>query len=222
VLWRLGRPEEARTEHEASRYISARSPNGTLHQLDLTSFYNVRLNDDWHVSGNSVLGQTLDTLPTGLQTFDGVTFDVRGLIQLDGSELRSYGYRYPARVTGVPIGQLCRRVHFLHAAVWTGRPAEHLGDYIFHYADGRTITLPVRYGETLADWWDGPLAIPDTGSSYRVAWRGASALARSRDVVQRLYHTIWENPHPEVPLTSLELTSRGLIATPFIVAITVE
>jgi len=222
VLWRLGLPEEARTEHEASRYIPARNPNATAQQLDLTAFYNARLNDDWHVSGNPVLGQRLDALPTGLQTFDGITFDVRALIQLDGSEVRSYGRRYPARVMDVPIGQHCRRVHFLHATVWSGAHGEHLGEYNFHYADGQSAKLPVRYGETLADWWDGPMAIPETGQAYRVAWYGANALARSRNIVQRLYHTVWENPRPDVPLTSLDLTSRGLTATPFIVAITVE
>jgi len=161
-------------------------------------------------------------LPTGLQTLDEVKFDLRGVIQLDSSDLRSYGYHYPSRVMAIPVGQLCRRVHFLHATVWSGAPGEPLGDYVFHYANGQSATLPIRYGETLADWWAGPLEIPDTGQAYRVAWHGANPLARSRHVVQRLYHTVWENPHPEVPLTSLDLTSRGLQPTPFIVAITVE
>jgi len=161
-------------------------------------------------------------LPVGLQQLDGVSFDVRGVVQLDGMQLRAYGHRYPPRVMGVPIGQICRRLHFLHATIWGGAPGEQVGDYTIHYADGQTATLPVRYGETLADWWEGPFDIPSTGSSYRVAWTGANALARSTHVVQRLYHTVWDNPRPEMRLTSLDLISRGLTATPFIVAITVE
>jgi hypothetical protein len=116
VLWRLGRSDEARSEHEASGYIPARNPNATAQQLDLTRFYNARLDHDWTVSDDPIVDHTLETLPVGLQMFDEVKFDVRGLIQLDGSELRSFGYHYPPRVTAIPVGQRCRRVHFLHAA----------------------------------------------------------------------------------------------------------
>jgi hypothetical protein len=222
VLWRLGRTNEAQADHVASRFIPARSLQATLRQLDLTSFYNARLDDDWHLDKTPVPKSTLETLPTGLQDFDKITFDVRGLIQLGGSELRLHGRRYPERVMGIPVGQSCRRIHFLHATLYGASAGEDLGEYSSRYTDGQTARLTVRYGENVADWWEGSLKIPDEGQSYRVAWKGANDFARSRHVIQRLYHAIWENPRPEVPVTSLNLVSRGLKATPFIVAITVE
>ena len=64
----------------ANGYHAPLPDAGALAKLiDLSSYYNVALTESWHWGfGPSDLSE----LPRGLQTFAGVQFDVRGLIQI--------------------------------------------------------------------------------------------------------------------------------------------
>ena len=67
----------------------------------------------------------MGTLAHGIQTLDGVEFDVRGLIQV-GSVSRA-GKQYPKQVSNIAVGLVCQRLLFLHAAINAGGvPAEDL------------------------------------------------------------------------------------------------
>ena len=79
--------------------------------LDLTASYNAALTDGW-TDGNA--DNNLTALPRGLQTFAGVEFDVRGLVQLRCS--KSFTEPFPKEIKKIPVGHECRKLHFLHAA----------------------------------------------------------------------------------------------------------
>ena len=111
--------------------------------LDLTPFYNARLNESWH--GNK--GNDLATLPKGLQTFGGVEFDVRGIVQLGSTA--SPSTNYPALIKGIPVKQKCQRLHFLHAAAFGSRADEgtQIGAYVAHFATSQMrLGILIRYG----------------------------------------------------------------------------
>ena len=65
--------------------------------LDLTAVYNAFLADGWQ----GFPGNDLSRMPPGVQSIDGVSFDVRGVIQLGGVEA---GVDFPAEVDGVLRG----------------------------------------------------------------------------------------------------------------------
>src|SRR6185295_8366040 len=92
-------------------------PRAKSGSLDLGDYYNAALTENWH---HGLPDNDLASLPHGVQTFDGVEFDVRGIIQLRGlallTESKARKEMYPTQVKGIPINRRVRRLHFLHAA----------------------------------------------------------------------------------------------------------
>ena len=101
-------------------------------------------------------------LRTGLQEIGGVPFRVldpaqnggRGLIVLEGSNTSS---KFPREVE-IPVGQQGSRLFFLGNVHGWRSNSEGVGEwgavaeYIIHYADGKTQTVPIITGRTADDW----------------------------------------------------------------------
>ena len=130
--------------------IPARSRQANEELVDLTPYYTAALDDDW-------LGKTganLAPLPTGVQVFADVAFDVRGLIQLSGkSALKEAKLSLPQSVSGIRVNRRGRRLHFLHGAAWSAPEGAEIGEYVLHFAGGRTLRLPLIYQRNIRDWW---------------------------------------------------------------------
>jgi hypothetical protein len=230
--------------------IPPRDPQASPNMIDLTEYYNWGLTGTWHPSasfpeGVQGLENDLAELPTGIQTFADVEFDVRGLIQVAGTELQSVGGNYPERVNGIRVGQKFKNLHVLHATGWQAENGAVIGSYILHYVDGSEKEFEIVYGAHVLDWW----AITDTAPSSDnsvVAWTGSNALAREiirssgqgpnienlarllgmtaaddKDYI-RLFKTTWENPNPDIEVESIDFVSRLTASAPFLVAMTVE
>jgi hypothetical protein len=196
-----------------------RAPESTDRHIDLSRYFNARLDQSWFSAEWEQ--NDLSGLPGGLQTMDGVTFDVRGLIQLAGTE-RDMSKRYPAEVTGIPIGQKTASLHFLHATGWEPPDDTRVGDYVLRYADGLEVRVPLRYARNIRVWsrWPHHSVSLDPGSA--VAWRGDNPHSRAGGWQTVLYHFRLENPRPDVAITSVDFVSAGTKAAPFLLAITAE
>jgi hypothetical protein len=155
----------------------------------------------------------LAMLPKGVQTFDGVRWDVRGLIALFGKHVP---FAYPDRVEGIPIGQRARRLHLLHGCGWSPPRGTLVGRYVLRYADGETRELPIVFGDDVHNWGTS-LGKIDEVKTAREAWR-----ARSGEGDLRLYHRPYENPRPEVEIATLDVVSEKTDGAPFVVAVTLE
>ena len=83
----------ARAASPASPY-PPRDPQARPGLVDLTAYYNASLTESWHGSPKN----NLASLPTGVQNFAGVDYDVRGIIQLASKSLPAK--RFPARISG--------------------------------------------------------------------------------------------------------------------------
>ena len=155
-------------------------------------------------------------LPDGL--VGGVEFDVRGIVQLASPPLEQYAPGYPLTIEGIPLGQSCRRLHFLHATGWGGFVTNGAltGSYVLHYRDGAKEEIPLRNGEDFLGW-QGYRAQPDLKQAT-VVWRGRNA----RNVQVQLFKKTWVNPRPDAPIASLDFVSAKTAAAPFLVAITAE
>lgn len=204
--------------------IPPRSAEAGPEQVDLSNYYTAALQDDWLVTA----GANLAPVPTGLQTFAGTTFDVRGLIQLagqnlyketemEGAERDAY---YPEAVEGIAVGQKAARLQFLHATCWKADPGTEIGAYTVHYADGEAVRIPLKYMHSLKDWWIRPGEEDVTDAE--IAWAGQSEAARRMYGSNLLFKYTWENPRPEVEVAALDFFSTMTTASPFLIALTVE
>jgi hypothetical protein len=192
--------------------------------LDLTANYNAYLDDTWLPYPRNC---ELKELPRGVHEFGGSRFDVRGLIQLNGSHLLA---PYPIIVQGIKIGRPCGKIQFLHGTrtiYHPNRQAYEIKDgtkvaaYIVNYRSGSQIEIPIVYGRDVKDWWydpDSPEHNPAT-----VAWdKGENLASRVANRRIRLFQTTWENPWKDQPVDSLSLASAMAETAPFVVAITLE
>ena len=209
---------DARKKPAAAARFPARDPGVRKQLLDLSQFYNAGLNESWHGSTNNDLA----TLPVGIQSFGGVEFDVRGIVQLR-SQLPPSAV-YPAMVHGIPVGQTCQRLQFLHAAGF-GNPSDvgsQIGIYVVHFArNQKRLEIPIRYGHEVRNWHTQrgePAAPPD----LTVAWQGQNAVSRNSGHALRLFQTTWTNTAPDLEIESIDYVSRMALPAPFLIAITVE
>ena len=161
-------------------------------------------------------GNTLNSLPRGTQKFANARFKISDHALVLGS-------RYTTKeITGIPVQKTCNRLHFLHAMQQgTGmKDGEKIGKYVVYYSDGKTIEIPIVYGEDVRDWWDADGS--KKVSRGKVGWRGNNRSAESAGHTLRLYVSSWENKRPKQRVDKIDFIQIHSTASPFCVAITAE
>jgi len=223
AVWRGYLPEQR--DAWAREFIPPRPPNGPPGALDLTPFYNASLVRSRFPGDNDLEAElnSLAALPSGLQTWFGSTFDVRGWIQLDGGEMRGrFGRLAPVRVRNIPIGQRFRRLRVIHDAAWPVPEGTEIARYRIRFSDGDTESVPIRFGQNVhggRQLLDQPIpALPEAD----VVWRGQNPVAKRDGFAVVLYLMTWINPRPEVLAETLELESTMTHSAVGVLAITVE
>ena len=186
--------------------IPARAGVASSNLVDLTAFYGAGLNEPW--------ANDLSLLPAGLQAFAGVTFDVRGVVQLYGDHRNVR--RFPTRVEAIPIGLRCRRLRFLHSAHFQAAPGQIVGWYVIRYADGTAKEWPLVYGTNVRDWWKK--SATTSLSHAEVAWTGTT---RKGEPIA-LYLATWENPQATLEIATVDFISARTACAPFLIALTAE
>ncbi len=201
--------------------IPERDVNADIRLIDLTGYYTAALDDDWLVSA----GANLKRLPKGIQEFDNVLFDVRGVIQLGGLSLykesdypeKEQKTKYPGKVNDIKINQKASKIHFLHACAWSEENNVEVGKYIIHYEDGNSITISLKYMDTLRDWWFKPEEkMPGNATQ---AWTGLNDLTEKLGYQISLFNYTWENPFIDKTIKSIDYVSTLSNAAPFLIAI---
>ena len=153
-------------------------------------------------------------LPTGAQTFAGVTYQiydfptspVPNAVMLGGSGVP--GNLHDA-VRGIPVNRKADDLFFLQAAridqrrsgdeIKAGKQVE-LAAYVVHYADGKTGIVPV-YAEINVDDYKQtgePRALPGAQIAWTRRYPGTDQTAVA-------YSQQWTNPRPDVVITSVDL-----------------
>ncbi len=194
-------------------------PKGNLVPLDLAGKTNL---DITSMSGSgSFPANGLAEVSQGEHAFAGVRFRVLDkVIQLAGTNLKDA----PAKVEGIAVDRKITRLYVLHAM--QGPPGEtrdgtRIGEYMVHYEDGSTATMPIAFGEDMRDWWNNDQGRPVTRG--RVAWTGSNFSAAQSSLTLRLFLGVWENPHPAKKVSNLDfISTTDTPCAPFCVAITVE
>ncbi|HTH46200.1 MAG TPA: hypothetical protein VMB21_01685, partial [Candidatus Limnocylindria bacterium] len=191
--------------------------------IDLTAFYNKRLDArSWYC--DSPLDTSFAGLPGGLQEFDGIRFDVRGIVQLNGLEMAKSIPDITWSVEGVQVNLLARRLHFLggvDALFSSFTPGAPVGSCVIHYADGQQAVFPWRARKELDNIQYSPHS-SRANTDSTVVWTGMSCASESQNCRLRIMKTTWENPRPEVKIVSIDLKSEKVAPAPLIIAVTAE
>lgn len=213
ALWR-----EAGVDNCWARGIPARGADTPSQLVDLSAWYNARLEPNWH---GDRPGNDLAALPRGVVQLAAVPFDVRGLIQLQA--LSGPPMKWPVTVSNVAVGAPCRRLHLLHAATHckTDAPGTEVGRVVWIFASGVRTETPVVLGVHVRDWWRVGES-PPLGADAAVAWVGFNEVSRSLGERIGLYRTTWMSPFPGEELRALEFDSGRKGPGWFIVAATVD
>ena len=187
--------------------------------IDLSAAYNATLTNCWF--NPAWPGNDLSALPQGIQTLQGIEFDIRGVVQLHGTTANLV-FKYAPAVTAIQVNQPCRALHFLHAVGWDIAKGTEVGQYLVHYHDGVERSVPLFFGENISWWCRRPRDNGAYSEGTSLAWRGQnpSSGGAGYDVV--LYKFRWPNPRPEVEIRSIDFKSAMTEAAPFLIAITAE
>ena len=202
--------------------VSQPQPTGqarakSYHTLDLARFYTSSLAKSWQ----GFPGDDLTSLPKGVQTFGGIEFDVRGVVQLKGKAQALTNF--PAEVKGIPLHQHCQHLYFLHAAIPDGHPedGEQVGSYLVHLPNNDvTLEIPILYGRSVRSWHREPNE-PQADRELKVAWTGENDATKRTGKQVRLFVTAW-NLAPGVDIDSLDFVSAKQNAAPFLLAISFD
>jgi hypothetical protein len=193
--------------------VPARDPNATGVQIDLAPYYSYRLDQDPDASEPS---NSLQDLSAGLHQWNGVVFDVRGVLQLglDGGNMQ----RFSKKVEGIPIGQKCRVLHIVGGVRnANGGSGDEVLRMVVRYADGSVVKHPFRLVADLSDWWISVLPAED-----KLVWTGTNPASRAKGLDIGVYHVRWENLRRDQPIDSVSFEALNRAGAPFVVALTVE
>lgn len=157
---------------------------------------------------------TFGALPTGTQTFAGVTYKIYDFptspvptaVMLGGSGVPG---NLPDAVRGIPVNLKADALFFLQAARLDirrddgerrGNRAYEMARYVVHYADGGTAIVPLLAEIDMDDYrQEGePLLLPGA----QIAWTRAYPDTKYTAVA---YQKQWTNPRPDAVIASVDL-----------------
>ncbi len=207
-----GQATEASPDPKAS---NASAKDGAFFKVDLKPWANVSLKDEKPSDGKG--GWTdqgdwdLRHLPSGETELEGVPFSLpaspeeKAVVILKGEWTKPY----PESALSIKVGEMAESLFFLHASAWTA--GSLVMSYAVHYADGKTLELPISNHAQVGDWF-----MPKSLDDAKVAWSGKHPLHPSVEMGLYLYK--WKNPMPFTKISSIDIVSAGA-ATPIVVAV---
>jgi beta-galactosidase len=157
---------------------------------------------------------TFGALPTGRQTFAGVTYNIYDFptspvptaIMLGGDRVPN---NLPQEVKGVPVNAKADALFFLHTARIDQRRNDQernenkkfeMARYIVNYADGQSATVPMFAEIDIDDYRQKTVtAIPGAQIAWTRPYEGTEYSAVA-------YSMQWNNPRPDVAIKSIDMT----------------
>lgn len=169
---------------------------------------------DLSALGNYPLSDWLDTLS---ETLVGKT-RLRGhLFAIAPRALMLGGYLAPLsdapRVVRLTIDRPVRRLYFLHTCAFPTEMNAEVARYRFEYDDSTVVEQPLLYGVHLRAW-------NENGFAFEGAPLWSQPLGDGRWAKLRLM--VWQNPHPEKRLRTLQIQATDPVASLILVALSGE
>lgn len=189
--------------------IPVRSRQAMEDLIDLNDFYTSSLDDDW--LGKQ--GDNLSHYPKGVQAYSRAAFDIRGMVQLAGSDIPGGKVVFPKTVKGIKADVKGNKIHFLMGSRGKTNPDTVIGKFVFYFDNNENREFPMVYGRNVADLYvgDNESILPDAD-----VWPAENSAGQQT----KIYKQTINNPFPDVIIKTIDLVSEMTEAAPFIVAIT--
>ena len=200
--------------------------------IDLKPYVNAALTDS-PASPAGNYDNNLAELPSGVNVYGGIPFDVEGVIQLGGKSMKSAFHKdFPVEVDGIAIHQRFKKIHLLHAGdfVDTAEYSTAVARLVLHYGNGSQRQIDIVAGKDVFEFWS-PLFTTGVDPGYsrmspntELAWTGSNRyLIRfwpEESLV--LYRSGFANPEPGLTVSTVDYVSTMTTTAPFMVGMTVE
>src|SRR5437867_5727935 len=187
-----------------------------FHPVDLSASYS-RKSDTFEA------GTAWSAVPWGRQTFDGIPFQLGGIMEGTGMGAAQDGWVFAGHYSGIRVGRKAEWIHLLHGTGYDEKDGTAIARVTLNYENGEKRNLNIQYGVHVRNWWvmksEKVAAVTDPNS--RVAWTGTSGQTDPGGVTLRLFQTSLQNPLPDQLIQSMDFSSLFRRATPVIVAMTV-
>jgi hypothetical protein len=170
--------------------------------INLGAYYNFAINEEIHGKPDNII-----PVPPGISDYNGVKFDVRGIIQLASRiSFEKSHIRYPEKITGIAVNTSAQKLCFLHSSAWESAKGTKVAEIVVHYANNQSRSIQIKSREEVEDWWfhTENSIFP---ANAELAWEGSNDRIKNIGFVLKLYHFTWENPLPEIEITSIDLIS---------------
>ena len=100
-----------------------------------------------------------------------------------------------------------------------------IAQLVLHYADNSVREIDIKIGQHVRDWWGDPSQRVMAPNS-ELAWSGTNPATKKYGGANpgslRIYKTTFENPQPELTVTSLDYVSTMENSGPFLIGLTLE
>ena len=189
------------------------------HLLDLSSRYNCHLADGW-LSWDLEVTNTLAQFPAGIFMHGSLSFDARGLIQLEGDRFSQPAF--PDGITNLAVQLPLRRLHLLHGTEGEEELGKTVAFLVVRGPESVIARFPIRYGIEVAHWWADPGSAARGLENAQVAWEGDNPAATSAGKRLRLFVSTFEVPQGPRQVTGIDILSAHSGSAPFLLAITSE
>ena len=201
-------------------HIPAREEGLPTHLVDLSKHYNASLEESWYspLTYPNYSGPFFNEFQTGVQTFDGTPYDIRGFIQLNDRTAIDMYYKFPQQVNGIEVGVEGNQIHFLHATVSDDRPGTPVATYQIHLSNGDVHDHVVRFALDINEM----TRKHDSPRPECAVWVAPNSTPFSNESDALLHQSTWNNPTPEHAIKHVDLKIAGGRAQPFLAAMTVE
>ncbi len=144
-------------------------------------------------------------IPLGPNSIDGISFELKdALVKVKAGKQQ--------RVELPPT--TAAALHFLH---FTENAGDRIGAYTLVYADGKKVEIPLTSGLNIHDWWK-----PGTLAFAALAHTDAFKTGENTEQKIGFWRFSVQNPHPESPLTAVEIANTDAVVTINLIALTLS
>jgi serine/threonine-protein kinase len=165
----------------------------------------------WSRRNPAITGVVCTLVLLGAIAFQGVSWK-----RWEDERIRRWEH---TKVTGIPVGRTCNKVHFFLATIGTIKTKEggRIGRYFINYADGERREIPLIFRKTAP-----PLVSPTDATNQNVITIWQSEASQSLEPARKLIKSIWPNPRPAIAIQTIDFEVLDGRAAPFLIAVTVE
>jgi len=130
------------------------------------------------------------------------------------------------KIAGVPVGQKCSEIDFLHGAENHGflsNMSIRSSQFVVHFANGHAENIPLVFGKdvALSDFQSNPPEYK-LAMTNPVVWRERTLTNGTADPCFVFYIKKWKNPYPRETVATIDFVPERFSTGEFLVAITLR